>query len=179
MYKVIKRILDIIISSLFIIVLSPLFILIYIILLFTIHDEIIYKQLREGKNKKPYNMYKFRTMVKDTNLNREERITKFGKILRNTSLDELPQLFNVFKGDMSLVGPRPFIVGEVLPKDYIDPIRYTVKPGMTGYAQVHGKRKVSHKKKIEYDVWYAKNVSFVLDVKIMFLTIFNLIQRNN
>ena len=179
MYKYIKRLLDIILSLILIILLSPLLITIYIILLFTLKKKIIYKQVREGMNKKPFTMFKFRTMIIDTNIPDKDRITKFGRILRNLSIDELPQLFNVLKGDMSLIGPRPFIVGEPLPKDHIDEIRYSVRPGMTGYAQIHGKRKLSHKDKIKYDVEYAKKYSLLLDVKIIFLTVFNMIQRNN
>ncbi|MBE6153265.1 MAG: sugar transferase [Firmicutes bacterium] len=179
MYKYVKRILDIILSLIFILLLLPILLLISIILLFTLKKQIIYTQIREGENKKPFKMYKFRTMIIDNNIPDKDRITKFGKILRNLSIDELPQLFNVLKGDMSLVGPRPFIVGEPLPSDYIDPIRYSVKPGMTGYAQIHGKRKLSHKDKIKYDVEYAKKYSLLLDIKIIFLTLFNMIQKNN
>jgi len=179
MYKYIKRFLDIILSLIFILLLSPIILLIAIVLLVTLKKQIIYKQLREGKDKKTFTMYKFRTMIIDTSIPDKDRITKFGRILRNLSVDELPQLFNVLKGDMSLIGPRPFIVGEPLPSDYIDPIRYSVKPGMTGYAQIHGKRKLSHKDKLKYDVEYAKNYSFVLDIKIILLTAFNVIQKNN
>lgn len=179
MYKYVKRFLDIVISLVFIILLSPILILIYAILLFTLKKQIIYKQVREGKHKIPFTMYKFRTMIIDTTISDKDRITKFGRILRNLSLDELPQLFNVLKGDMSLIGPRPFIVGEPLPKDHIDKIRYSIRPGMTGYAQIHGKRRLSHKDKIKYDVEYARNYSLLLDIKILFLTVFNMIQRNN
>lgn len=179
MYKYVKRFLDIILSGIFIIILSPIFILIYIILLVTLKEQIIYKQVREGKDKKTFTMYKFRTMIIDTTIPDKDRITKFGRLLRNLSIDELPQLFNVLKGDMSLIGPRPFIVGEPLPKDRIDKIRYSVKPGMTGYAQIHGKRKLSHKDKLKYDVEYAKTYSLILDIKIIFLTVFNMIQKNN
>lgn len=179
MYKYVKRFLDIIISLIFVVLLSPILIMIFVILLFTLKKQIIYKQIREGMNKRPFTMYKFRTMIIDTSIPDKNRITKFGKILRNLSMDELPQLFNVLIGDMSLIGPRPFIVGEPLPKDHIDEIRYSIRPGMTGYAQIHGKRKLSHKDKIKYDVEYAKNYSLLLDIKILFLTLFNMIQRNN
>lgn len=179
MYKIVKRILDIILSLVFIILLSPVFLIISLILLVTLKREIIFKQKREGKNKETFIMYKFRTMINNNLLNDKDRITKVGRILRNTSLDELPQLFNILKGDMSIIGPRPFIVGETLPDDFIDSVRYTVRPGMTGYAQIHGKRKVSHKRKLQYDVWYAKNLSFKLDVKILVLTIFNMFQSGN
>ena len=177
--KYIKRLLDIIISLLAIVLLSPLFIIIYMILLFTLHRHIIFKQKREGLNKKTFTLYKFRTMVDDTSIPDRDRITRFGRILRNTSLDELPQLFNVLNGTMSLIGPRAFIVGEPLPKDEIKDIRYSVKPGMTGYAQIHGKRYITHADKLKYDFEYAQNVSFILDVKIFFLTFKVMIQSNN
>ena len=177
--KYIKRLLDIIIALLAIIILSPLFIIIYIVLLLTLHRHIIFKQKREGLEKKPFTLYKFRTMIDDTSIPTKDRITRFGRILRNTSLDELPQLFNVLNGTMSLIGPRAFIVGEPLPKDKIDPIRYSVKPGMTGYAQIHGKRHITHADKLKYDFEYAKKVSFKLDVKIFFLTFKVMIQSNN
>lgn len=178
--KYFKRIIDFIFSLLLIIILLPLFIFIYIILLITLKNDIIFKQVRIGKNKKNYTMYKFRTMINDTSIPDKDRITKFGKILRNSSLDELPQLFNVLKGDMSLVGPRPFIKGEILPKNVnIDDIRYSVKPGITGYAQVHGKRNLSHKMKIYYDCEYTKKMSFILDMKILFSTILVMFQKNN
>ena len=177
--KYIKRILDIIISLTAIIILSPLYLIICIILLLTLHKHIIYKQQREGLNRKPFTMYKFRTMIEDTSIPNKNRITKFGKILRNTSLDELPQLFNVLNGNMSLIGPRAFIVGEPLPNVKIEKIRYTVKPGMTGYAQVHGKRHITHVNKLKYDAEYAKNVSFKLDLKIFFLTFKYMVQSNN
>ena len=115
-------------------------------------------------------MYKFRTMIENDKLSDKQRITKFGRILRNFSIDELPQLFNVLNGTMSIVGPRPFICGELLPKDKIDDLRYSVKPGMTGYAQVMGKRLCTHKNKLKYDIMYARNISFLLDIKILILT---------
>ena len=171
MYKeYIKRLLDIIISIILIILLAPLFLIVSICLKITLKHNIIFKQKREGLLKNEYTMYKFRTMIEDTTIPDRDRITKFGRILRNFSIDELPQLFNVLNGDMSLIGPRPFICGEPLPKDKIDDIRYSVKPGMTGYAQVMGKRLCTHKYKLKYDVEYAKNVSFILDLKIIFMT---------
>lgn len=180
MYKIyIKRLLDILISLTAIVILSPLFLIIYIILLLTIHKHIIFKQKREGLNKIPFTMYKFRTMIEDTSIPNKDRITKFGRILRNTSLDELPQLFNVLNGTMSLIGPRAFIVDEPLPDVKIEDIRYSVKPGMTGYAQVHGKRHITHINKLNYDVEYAKNISFKLDLKIFFLSFKVMIQSNN
>ena len=155
-----------------------------IVVRITMGSPIVFTQERPGLNGKPFYIYKFRTMTNETDeqgnlLPNEKRMTKPGQIIRKLSLDELPQLFNVLKGDMSLIGPRPFIVGEPLPKDHIDKMRYSVRPGMTGYAQIHGKRKLSHKDKLKYDVEYAKNYSLFLDIKIIFLTVFNMIQKNN
>ena len=172
--KYIKRILDIIASIILIIVFLPLMLIIYIIEIFNIKFPIIFKQEREGINKKPFKMYKFRTLkIQGDNNSR----TKFTNILRKTGLDELPQLFNVLKGDMSIIGPRPFLVNDNLPNDYIDPMRYTVKPGIFGLAQSHGRRDVNHKKKLEYDTIYAKNVNFILDFKIFFKTALMMIKH--
>ena len=178
--KYIKRVLDFLLALIFILFLSPLLLIIFIILLFTLKKEVIFSQYRIGLNKKPYKIYKFRTMINDTTIPDKERITKFGKILRNTSLDELPQLFNVLIGNMSIVGPRPFIYGEKLPNNVIIPdYRYSVKPGITGLAQVHGKRHITHKDKIKYDCIYAKKVSFFMDLSIILKTILVMIKKNN
>ena len=177
--KYIKRLLDIITSLLLIIILSPIFIITSIILIFTLRNNIIFKQKREGLYKKPYTMYKFRTMIESNELSDKQRITKFGRILRNLSIDELPQLFNVLNGTMSIIGPRPFICGESLPKDKIDDLRYSVRPGMTGYAQVMGKRLCSHKNKLKYDIIYANEISLLLDIKIFILTFRVIFQKES
>ena len=168
--KYIKRIMDILISLFLITLLSPLMLIVALALKITLKNNIIFKQKREGLYKKEYTMYKFRTMIDNTSISDKDRITRLGRILRNFSLDELPQLFNVLNGTMSLIGPRPFICGEPLPKDKIEDIRYSVKPGMSGYAQVMGKRLCTHKNKLKYDVEYAKNISFLFDIKILLMT---------
>ena len=174
MYKYVKRLIDIILSLILIVILSPFIILIYIIEIFNVKFPIIFKQEREGKNKEPFTMYKFKTLLNEGDGNSR---TKFTNLLRKTGLDELPQLFNILKGDMSFVGPRPFMVNDSLPCDYIDPIRYSVKPGIFGLAQSHGRRDVSHKKKLEYDVLYVKNINFILDFKLFFKTIYILFKQ--
>ncbi len=171
--KYIKRLLDFIISLILIIVLAPLMIIIALIVLIDlglpIHNEI---REREGLNKKIFIMYKFRTKkLKSKNL--KNKFTKVSRVIDRTRLNELPQLFNVLKGDMSLVGPRPFIPGDDLPAGEISPKRYLVRPGMTGLAQANGCRNLTHKEKLKYDVIYYDNLSFKNDFKIIMKTIIN------
>lgn len=145
--------------------------------------HIIFTQVRPGLNGRPFIMYKFRTMTNDTDINGELledklRITKFGNFLRSSSLDELPELYNVIKGDMSIVGPRPLLM-EYLPlySDYENK-RHNIKPGITGWAQVNGRNKSSWKKKFDDDIWYVENSSLYLDIKIIFLTILKVLKRD-
>ena len=173
--KYIKRLLDIIISFILIIVLSPIFLITSILIILSLGFPIIFKQAREGQNKKSFVMYKFRTMNFNEDLNREDRMTKITKFIDNLKFNELPQLFNVLKGDMSLVGPRPFIPGDILPKKPYKE-RYYVRTGMTGLAQINGGRYISHEKKLEYDVIYNDKISFLLDLKILILTPFRIIK---
>lgn len=177
MYKKhIKRLLDIFFSLFLIIVLSPIFILVGLLILIFLGYPIIFKQERPGKNEKIFTMYKFRTMnsKKDKNGNLlpdEKRLTKFGKILRKTSLDELPEIFNILKGDMSFIGPRPLLV------EYLDYYtekekhRHDVRPGLTGLAQVSGRNNLTWDKRFKKDLEYIKNITFIGDIKILFLTI--------
>jgi len=174
--KYIKRLLDIIISAILIVILSPLFLITAILVLIELKRPIIFKQLREGKNKKPYTMYKFRTMNFNEQAPREKRMTKVTAILDKYKFNELPQLINVLKGDMSLVGPRPFIPNEPLPKQP-GKERYYVRPGMTGLAQVSGGRNITHEKKLEYDSIYYNNISFFLDLKIIIKTPIQLLKE--
>lgn len=177
MYRVFgKRLLDIMISFLLIIVLSPVFLFTSIIVYLELGFPIIFKQLREGKNKHSFVMYKFRTMDFRENKKREERMTKKTSFLDKYKFNELPQLFNVLKGDMSLIGPRPFIPEEPLPKKPFKE-RYLVKPGMTGLAQVKGGRTISHNKKLYYDKIYYEKLSFLLDLKIFLLTPLKIIKK--
>ena len=157
--------------------------LIAAVIRFKLGSRIIFSQERPGLNEKIFTIYKFRTMtdVKDENgdlLPDGIRLTKFGKFLRSTSLDELPQLFNVLKGHMSFVGPRALLV-DYLPR-YTDKQkrRHLVKPGITGWAQVNGRNAISWEQKFEYDLWYVEHQSFLLDIKIMFLTFIKVFKRS-
>ncbi len=181
--SIIKRCLEIIMSMLIIVVISPLIVILRAIIRLKLGSPIIFKQLRPGKDGKIFTMYKFRTMSdkKDENgqlLSDELRMTKLGNFLRSTSLDELPELLNVLKGDMSFVGPRPLLV------EYLD--RYTaeqnrrhqVKPGITGWAQVNGRNAISWDEKFKLDVWYVDNWSLGLDIRILFMTVFRVLKRD-
>ncbi|MEO6819310.1 MAG: sugar transferase [Ginsengibacter sp.] len=177
MYKnYLKRFLDFFVAFSAFIILFPLFILFTILLLIANKGKAFFLQSRPGKDERIFKVIKFKTMNDKTDkkgilLPDEKRLTGLGKFVRKTSLDEIPQLLNVIKGDMSLIGPRPLLV-EYLPLyDDKQKIRHTVRPGITGWAQINGRNAISWEKKFEYDIWYVKNLSFVLDVKIFFLTI--------
>jgi lipopolysaccharide/colanic/teichoic acid biosynthesis glycosyltransferase len=177
MYKTyIKRFLDFIIALIGLVLIFPLFILVIIGLFFANQGKPFFLQLRPGKNERIFKIIKFKTMndKKDSEgnlLSDEYRLTKIGSFVRKTSLDELPQLLNVLKGDMSLIGPRP-LLPEYLPLyNESQRRRHEVKPGITGWAQVNGRNAISWEQKFEYDVWYVNQVSFLLDIKILFLTI--------
>ena len=183
MYNIIiKRILDIVSALLLISVLSPIFFLVFLILFYSNSGRVFFKQERPGLNEKIFMLRKFKTMNdrKDPEgklLPDSMRLTKMGKFIRSTSLDELPQLFNVLMGDMSLVGPRPLLI-KYLPLYSIEQMRrHEVRPGITGWAQVNGRNAISWKKKFELDVWYVDNQSFVLDLKVLLLTLQKVFQR--
>ena len=166
-----KHILDYILSLLLLLVFSGLIILIFIIYSFALQFPVLYRSLRVGRNGKPFTFWKFRTLSVDTNANLQERKFLIGSFLRFTNLDELPQLWNVLKGDMSVVGPRPLPI-EYLPlfsKDQI--VRHHVLPGITGWAQVNGRHSISWQQKFELDKYYVKHISFGLDLLILFKTI--------
>ena len=183
MYNIIiKRILDCVFAFLLISILSPIFFLIFLILLYSNSGKVFFKQKRPGLKEKIFLLRKFKTMNdrKDHEGNLlpdSMRLTKMGKFIRSTSLDELPQLFNVLMGDMSLVGPRPLLI-RYLPLYSIEQMRrHEVRPGITGWAQVNGRNAISWKKKFELDVWYVENQSFALDIKVLFLTLQKVVQR--
>lgn len=178
----VKRLFDIIISVLTLVFLLPLFIIIIILVYCIIGRPIIFKQIRPGYKSQLFTLYKFRTMndkcdAEGIKLPDANRMTFFGELLRKLSLDELPELFNVLKGDMSLVGPRPLL------RQYLD--RYTqeqarrheVKPGITGWAQINGRNAITWEEKFKLDVWYVDNWSLWLDIKIIFVTIWKIIKR--
>ncbi len=182
--KYIKRTLDLILSLMALIVLMPLMIIIGILVRINLGSPIIFKQKRPGKNEKIFTLYKFRTMTDkrdiDGNLLPDEyRLTKFGKFLRSTSLDELPELINIIKGDMAIVGPRPLLV-EYLPYyTEEEKHRHDVRPGLTGLAQVNGRNAISWEEKLKYDTEYIKEISFYSDLKIIFKTIKKTIKRED
>ena len=183
MYKTyIKRFLDFIIALIGLVLIFPLFILVIIGLFFANQGKPFFLQLRPGKNERIFKIIKFKTMndKKDSEgnlLSDAERLTKIGAFVRKTSLDELPQLINVLKGDMSLIGPRP-LLPEYLPLYNVSQKRrHEVKPGITGWAQVNGRNAIRWSQKFEYDVWYVNHVSFLLDCKIVYLTINKVFKR--
>ena len=175
-----KRAFDILVSGFFIVFLTviPLFILVPLAIKLTSRGPVLFKQTRIGKNGAPFVMYKFRTMIPEqyrpdgTEIMSEDRITKIGKLLRATSLDELPQLFNILNGTMSIIGPRPML-------DYQAPrcigeenLRFEMRPGLTGYAQVMGRNNIIWEERIRYDIEYVKKFTFWLDIVILFKTVF-------
>lgn len=174
--KYIKRPLDILCALAALIVFCWLYLIIAILVRVKLGSPVIFKQPRPGKNEKIFNLYKFRSMTdaRDENgelLPDEVRLTKFGKALRATSLDELPEAFNILKGDMSVIGPRPLLV-EYLPRyNKEQHRRHEVRPGLSGYAQVNGRNTLTWEDKFAMDVWYVDHLSFLLDVKIIFQTV--------
>lgn len=178
-----KRVIDILGALFLLILTSPIIIATAIFIYFKVSRDVIFTQARPGLNEKNFKIYKFKTMSDECDANGEllpdeQRLGKFGKLIRSLSLDELPQLFNVLKGDMSFIGPRPLLV-EYLPiYNETQKHRHDVRPGITGLAQVNGRNAISWEKKFEYDVYYAKNLSFMLDVKIALQTIQKVIKRS-
>lgn len=182
MQRKIKRSVDVIISFCGLIILSPLLLLIYLVVRSQMGSPAIFKQPRPGLHGEIFNMYKFRTMTNDTDpegnlLPSSERITPFGKFLRSTSLDELPELWNILKGDMSIVGPRPLLIRYLDLYSEEQHRRHDTLPGLTGWAQINGRNALSWQEKFELDVWYVDNWSLLLDFRIMISTARKLIKR--
>ena len=173
--KLIKRPMDFILSLMAIIFLIPIFIIFGILVRVKLGSPILFKQKRPGLNEKIFTMYKFRTMTNEKDKKGEwlpdsQRLTKFGRFLRSTSIDELPELINILKGDMSIVGPRPLLVQYLPLYDEHQKKRHEVRPGLTGYAQVNGRNAISWEDKLNLDVEYVDNVYFIGDWRIIFLT---------
>ncbi len=170
-----KRVLDLIVAVIGFIVISPIFLMITLLLFLANKGKPFFFQLRPGKNERIFKIVKFKTMTdqKDVNGNLlpdDQRLTKVGNFVRKTSLDEIPQLLNVILGNMSLIGPRPLLIQYLPLYSEIQKRRHEVRPGITGWAQVNGRNTLSWEKKFEYDVWYVDNLSFLLDIKIIFMT---------
>jgi sugar transferase EpsL len=179
----VKRAFDLVVTFIGLLFLAPVIVLITLLVRSKIGVPIFFKQVRPGLNGELFNMYKFRTMTNECDKNGalkpdSVRLEKFGKFLRSTSLDELPGLWNVLKGDMSLVGPRPLLVEYLTLYSKKQSRRHEVKPGITGWAQINGRNAISWDEKFDLDVWYVDNQSFWLDIKILWLTVKKVIMRD-
>lgn len=185
MYKyVIKRLIDFIFALIAFVVFFPFFLVVWILLMISNKSmKVFFVQPRIGKNDKVFRIIKFKTMTDEKDekgnlLPDVQRLTKIGKFVRSTSLDEIPQLLNVLKGDMSLIGPRPLLVQYLPLYNATQRRRHEVRPGITGWAQVNGRNTISWKAKFEYDVWYVDNISMGLDIKIIIKTVLNVLTRS-
>ena len=179
-----KNLFDKILALFLIILFSPIYIVVSLLIFFKMGSPILFRQKRPGYKEKIFGIYKFRTMTNEKDVDGnllpdDKRLVGIGKFIRSTSLDELPQLFNVLKGEMSFVGPRP-LLEEYLPLyNEKQKRRHDVKPGITGWAQVNGRNAISWEQKFDYDVWYVDNQSFWLDIKILWLTFLKVVKRSD
>ncbi|MBE5780390.1 MAG: sugar transferase [Clostridiales bacterium] len=184
MYRyVLKRLFDIVLSALGMVILSPVYLVLAILVRCKLGKPVLFSQSRPGKNEKIFKMYKFRTMTNDRGedgklLPDEVRLTRFGKLLRSTSLDELPELWNIFIGNMSFVGPRPLAVSYLQYYTEEERHRHDVRPGLTGLAQVNGRNSLSWEDKFKLDLQYVNSISFLGDVKILFQTAMKVVKRD-
>lgn len=174
--KVIKRLLDIILSGIALIILSPVFLILVVLIRVKLGSPVIFHQERPGKDEKIFTLCKFRTMTDERDENGQllpdhERLTRFGKALRAASLDELPELWNIFKGDMSIIGPRPLLVSYLPYYTEEERLRHSVRPGLTGLAQVSGRNFLDWDRRLKKDVEYVKNLSFLMDIKVILMTV--------
>ena len=182
--KYIKRFIDIIISFAFMICFFWIYILLAILVKLKLGSPVIFRQKRPGLNEKIFTMYKFRTMTDEKDeqgnlLSDKDRLTKFGKFLRSTSLDEIPELWNVIKGEMSLVGPRPLLVSYLAKYNEYEKRRHEVRPGITGFAQVNGRNNTTWEDRFKNDIYYVENISFLLDIKIIIKTFLKVIKKSD
>ena len=179
-----KSLFDKILAIILLVLFSPFMIMTALVVFFKIDKSIFFRQERPGLNEKIFTIYKFKTMSDERDssgelLSDEKRLSKIGKTIRKMSLDELPQLFNVLKGDMSFVGPRPLLVEYLELYSDEQKRRHEVKAGITGWAQVNGRNAISWEQKFEYDVWYVDNQSFLLDIKILWMTFLKVVKRSD
>lgn len=177
-----KRPCDLLLATVAFLLFLPIFIIVYCILYFTLNGKPFYCQQRPGKDERVFKIIKFKSMRdlkvdEKTSIEDIHRITKFGAFLRKYSLDEIPQLINVIKGDMSLVGPRPLLVSYLPYYNDFQKQRHHVQPGITGWAQVNGRNALNWEQRFAYDVWYVNNISFVTDIKILWLTVFKIFEK--
>ncbi|MCT7597614.1 undecaprenyl phosphate N,N'-diacetylbacillosamine 1-phosphate transferase [Aliarcobacter butzleri] len=182
--KMLKILFDKTLALFLIMIFSPVYIIVSLLILLKMGSPILFRQKRPGKDEKIFGIYKFRTMTnekdKDGNLlPDDQRLVGIGKFIRSTSLDELPQLFNVLKGEMSFVGPRPLLIEYLDLYDETQKKRHNVLPGITGWAQVNGRNAISWEQKFDYDIWYVENQSFWLDIKILWMTFLKVIKRSD
>lgn len=180
--KYIKRLMDMVLSGIALVVLSPVLLVTALLVRTKLGSPVIFCQERPGKDEKIFKLYKFRSMTdqRDENgelLPDEVRLTRFGRLLRSTSLDELPELWNILRGDMSIVGPRPLLVRYLPRYNEEQRRRHDVRPGLTGWAQVNGRNAISWEEKFRLDVWYVEHLSFLLDLKVIFMTVKKVICR--
>lgn len=182
-YGVIKRVIDVCASLVGLIVLSPLLLVVACLIRVKLGRPVLFRQMRPGLNEQPFYLCKFRTMrdAVDSNgqqLPDRERMTPFGAVLRLTSIDELPSLFNVLRGDLTLVGPRPLLMRYLPHFSETERLRFKVKPGITGWAQVHGRNELTWARRLQHDVWYVEHRSLLLDLRILLLTCLAVFKRS-
>lgn len=182
--KVFKRVLDILISLTALLLLSPVLLVLFVLVRVKLGSPAVFTQERPGKDEKIFKLYKFRSMTEERDsegalLPDEQRLTRFGRTLRATSLDELPELFNILKGDMSLVGPRPLLVRYLPYYTEEERKRHSVRPGLTGYAQVNGRNCLGWEERFKYDVEYAEHVTFRMDLHILCKTVVKVVKRSD
>jgi len=181
--RLVKRIIDMFLSGVALLVLSPFFLVLAVLVRVKLGSPVLFSQERPGRGEKVFRMYKFRSMTDERDACGElladaKRLTHFGRVLRATSLDELPELWNIFKGDMSIVGPRPLLVKYLPRYNARQRRRHEVRPGLTGWAQVNGRNAISWEQKFEYDVEYVERESFWFDLKIIFMTVGRVLHRS-
>lgn len=182
MYRFTKRLLDIAIAGISLLLLAPIYLVVALLVRANLGSPVLYRQIRPGLDGEPFEILKFRSMLEacDSNgqpLPSQQRMTRFGRFLRSISLDELPELWNILKGDMSIVGPRPLLMDYLPLYDDRQARRHEVRPGLTGWSQVNGRNSITWNEKLEFDVWYVDNASLWLDLKIVLMTVLKVLRR--